>query len=396
MMVGVPSRGHPIEVTPMTTGEAGRSSRDRGGQSGPVTRAIVLIVDEPGANLSRLAGALQDDRCDVVVAASAREATDLLYAQAIDCVVLPFPMADAEARTPFETREVPLFMILESADDALAVAAIEAGADDCATAAGDLRLVIARIRAVLRRRRIAQERLTTTAEAAGRRDAELVALNYAISHDLRAPLRAMDGFSRILLEECSTVLETRHIGYLQRIVAATRELNALIDDLLQLSRVGRAQLRRGPLDLSELAHKAASELRAKSDREVEVVIDDGLVVHADRTLMRQLVDHLIGNSWKFTAPTPQPRIEWRAERVGGETVFVVRDNGVGFDASRAEKLFRPFQRLHGRDFEGAGIGLAVVHKIIDRHGGRVWAEGRPGEGASIYFTVPADADGDLR
>jgi signal transduction histidine kinase len=273
---------------------------------------------------------------------------------------------------------VPLLVTLPSEDGALVARALDDGADDCAPVTGDLDVLKARLRALLRR-----------GDTIERKDKELVSLNYAISHDLRAPLRAIDGFGRILLEECAGTLDVRHVNYLQRIGAAARELGVLIDDLLQLSRVGRAELRKGRLDLSDMARRVAGDLQAASPRAVDVIVDDDLVVHADRTLMRTALEHLIGNSWKFTGPSPAARIECRAERSGGEAVFVVRDNGVGFDPARAGKLFQPFQRLHAAaDFEGAGIGLAVVQKIMDRHGGRVWADGCPGQGASFYFTLP--------
>jgi signal transduction histidine kinase len=287
---------------------------------------------------------------------------------------------------------VPLFVTLPAGDDVLVGRALEAGADECAPLSGDLGELKARLRALLRRTG-PSERTEALREAIDRTDKELASLNYAVSHDLRAPLRAIDGFGRILLEECAGTLEARHENYLQRIVAAARELGVLIDDLLQLSRVGRGELRKGRVDLGELAQRIAADLQAASGREVDLVIEDDLVVHGDRRLMRLALEHLIGNSWKFTAPSPAPRIECRAERATGHTVIVVRDNGVGFDAARADRLFQPFQRLHGTEFAGAGIGLAVVHKIVTRHGGRVWAEGHPGQGASFSFTLPAPPEG---
>ena len=339
-------------------------------------RPTVLAFDDSGTNLSRLTAALQDEGYDVVVASSDRDVPDLLKARAVDCLVLP--MNATALRHQLGTTHVPLLITLPSADDALVTQALDEGADDCAPVSGDLAVLKARLRAMLRR-----------LDTIERKDKELVSLNYAISHDLRAPLRAIDGFGRILLEECAGTLDAKHLDYLHRIGAAARELGVLIDDLLQLSRAGRAELRKGRLDLSDMARRVAGDLQAASTRTVEVIVDDDLVVHADRTLMRVALEHLIGNSWKFTGPSPSARIECRAERYGNQAAFVVRDNGVGFDSTRAGKLFQPFQRLHdATEFEGAGIGLAVVQKIMDRHGGRVWAEGRPGQGASFYFTLP--------
>ncbi|HET9267777.1 MAG TPA: ATP-binding protein [Vicinamibacterales bacterium] len=350
-------------------------------------RPTVLAFDDSGTNLSRLSSALQDEGYDVVVASSERDVPDLLQARAVDCLVLP--MSAATLRNRLGTPHVPLLVTLASADDALATRALDEGADDCAPVSGDLAVLKARVRALLRRSRTDAKHRSTLADTIERKDKELVSLNYAISHDLRAPLRAIDGFGRILLEECAGALDAKHVNYLQRIGAAARELGVLIDDLLQLSRAGRAELRKGRLDLTDMARRVAGDLQAASTRTVEVIVDDGLVVHADRTLMRIALEHLIGNSWKFTGPSPAARIECRAERSGDQPAFVVRDNGVGFDSARAGKLFQPFQRLHAAaEFQGAGIGLAVVQKIMDRHGGRVWAEGRPGQGASFYFTLP--------
>jgi signal transduction histidine kinase len=380
-----------IDVAPSLAGE-GRQPVIENGAHGErsAVRFTVLAIDEPGADLSRLSSALHDEAYDVLVAASEREVSDLLSARAVHCVVRP--MGAAVSTTRDILARVPLFVTLPAGDDVLVGRALEAGADECAPLSGDLGELKARLRALLRRTG-PSERTEALREAIDRTDKELASLNYAVSHDLRAPLRAIDGFGRILLEECAGTLEARHENYLQRIVAAARELGVLIDDLLQLSRVGRGELRKGRVDLGELAQRIAADLQAASGREVDLVIEDDLVVHGDRRLMRLALEHLIGNSWKFTAPSPAPRIECRAERATGHTVIVVRDNGVGFDAARADRLFQPFQRLHGTEFAGAGIGLAVVHKIVTRHGGRVWAEGHPGQGASFSFTLPAPPEG---
>jgi signal transduction histidine kinase len=292
---------------------------------------------------------------------------------------------------------VPLLITVPAGDDSVLVRALDAGADDCASLSDDLSLLKARLRAVIRRRRAARDHSAATTAAMARKDAELVSLNYAISHDLRAPLRAVDGFSRILLEECADTLDPKHSHYLKRISAAAGELGVLMGDLLQLSRVGRAELRKGRVDLSELARRILTDLQSTSERRLEVDVEAELIVYADRTLMRQALEHLLGNSWKFTAHAELARIECRSEIRDGQIMVVVRDNGVGFDQARAGKLFQPFQRLHTTaEFEGAGIGLAVVHKIVDRHGGRVWAEGHTGHGASFYFTLPPAPDGDPR
>ncbi|HEV8393497.1 MAG TPA: ATP-binding protein [Vicinamibacterales bacterium] len=357
--------------------------------------ATVLAVYEPGANLSRLSAALQEEGYDVLVAASERDVSDLLASRTVDCVVLPFESTSHAARQQAAASGIPLVVTVAAGDEAFVVRALEAGADDCIQLSADLGLFKARLRALVRRKRRNDDRRAALAAAAARKDAELVSLNYAIAHDLRAPLRAIDGFGRILLEECAGTLDEKHANYLRRIGGAATELGVLIDDLLQLSRVGRAELRKGRVDLTEVARRVAADLQAGSSRQVEVDVEAELSVYADRTLMRLALEHLIGNSWKFTAPSAAARIECRAEHASGHTAIVVRDNGVGFDQARADKLFQPFQRLHtSAEFEGAGIGLAVVQKIVDRHGGRVWAEGRAGQGASFYITLPPAPDGD--
>lgn len=360
-------------------------------------RATVVAVNEPGATLSRVSAALQAEGYDVLVAASVSDVSGLLTTRSVDCVILPFESADPLTRERAVPAGIPFLVTIAHGDDALITQALDAGADDCAPLSPDLGVLKARVRALLRRKRIDDERHAAASAGAVRKEAELVSLNYAIAHDLRAPLRAIDGFSRIVMEECAGTLDARHANYLQRIVTAAGELGLLIDDLLQLSRVGRAELRKGRVDLTELARRVAGDLQARSPRQVDVDVEAELNVYADKTLMRVALEHLIGNSWKFTAPSAGARIECRAEQSHGQTAIVVRDNGVGFDQTRADKLFQPFQRLHtSAEFEGAGIGLAVVHKIMDRHGGRVWAEGRAGEGASFYFTLPPGPDGDPR
>ncbi|WP_455385982.1 sensor histidine kinase [Acidihalobacter prosperus] len=218
---------------------------------------------------------------------------------------------------------------------------------------------------------------------------ELEAFSYSVSHDLRAPLRAMDGFSRILLEEYAERLDDKGRDRLGRIRAATQRMAVLIDDLLKLSRVSRAELHREPVDLSALAQEVVQELRKdEPQREAEVSVQEGLVADADARLLRVVLDNLLGNAWKYTGKTGGARIEFGAQVEDGVQVFHVRDNGAGFDMAYADKLFGAFQRLHdASEFPGTGIGLATVQRIIHKHGGRVWAESEPGRGASFYFTL---------
>jgi light-regulated signal transduction histidine kinase (bacteriophytochrome) len=216
---------------------------------------------------------------------------------------------------------------------------------------------------------------------------ELDALGYGISHDLRAPLRHVSGFSQALLEDCGDQLDATGRDYLRRIVAGADRMAAMLDGLLELARLGRAELRREPVDLGALAAEAADELAATAgERSVRVRIAPSLVATGDPRLLRVLVGHLIGNAWKFTAHEPAAQI---AVGAGEGEGFFVADNGVGFDMSQAERLFMPFQRLHpASQFPGTGIGLAAAQRIVHRHGGRIWADAATGEGATFTFTLP--------
>ncbi|MGB8993410.1 MAG: MASE3 domain-containing protein [Desulfobaccales bacterium] len=225
---------------------------------------------------------------------------------------------------------------------------------------------------------------------------ELESFTYSVSHDLRAPLRWISGFARALEEDCAPQLDSQGQGYLQRIQEAVRQMGELIDALLLLSRMARAEMRRQPVDLSAQAQAIAADLKgADPERRVEVIIEDGLTAEGDPTMLRAVLENLLGNAWKFTGKVPRARIEFGALPPAADNRgFFVRDNGAGFDMAYVDKLFGAFQRLHGTsDFAGTGIGLATVQRIIHRHGGRVWAEGVVGQGATFYFTLPPPAPG---
>jgi len=233
-------------------------------------------------------------------------------------------------------------------------------------------------------------------EALRRNAAELLAANteldafaYSVSHDLRAPLRSIDGFSQVLLEDYGAQLDESGRDSLQRVRAASQRMATLIDDLLKLARVTRSEMRTELVDLSKIARDIATELhRSTPERQVDVTIAQGLEARGDVRLLRVALENLLRNSWKYTAKQPRPRIEFATVEGNGERVFMVRDNGAGFDMQYADKLFGVFQRLHSADeFEGTGVGLATVRRIITRHGGRIWAEGAVDRGATFYFTL---------
>ncbi len=233
---------------------------------------------------------------------------------------------------------------------------------------------------------------TAQLEAANK---ELEAFAYSVSHDLRAPLRAIDGFGQALLEDCVDQLDGLGQSYLERIRANTQRMSDLIDGLLGLSRITRTEFLRERVDLSAIVQEIAADLQQRDEqREVEFTIESEREVQGDARLLGAALENLLENAWKFTGEQPVARIEFGAMNQDGEVVYFVRDNGVGFDMAYADKLFGAFQRLHAmEEFSGTGIGLATVQRIIRRHGGRVWAEAAPGEGATFYFTLAARREG---
>jgi signal transduction histidine kinase len=228
---------------------------------------------------------------------------------------------------------------------------------------------------------------------------ELEAFCYTVSHDLRAPLRSIDGFSQALVEDFAAALPAEAQRYVGRIRGSTQRMGQLIEDLLNLSKVSRSELQMNEVDVGALAKEVVGELRLReSGRQVEVFVWDDMQAQADRRLLRAALENLIANAWKFTAKADAARIEIGMLRDGAQASFFVKDNGAGFDMAFAGKLFGAFQRLHStNEFQGTGIGLATVQRIVHRHGGRIWADARPGKGAVFFFTLapglarPADS-----
>jgi two-component system, NtrC family, sensor kinase len=383
----------------------------------------ILAVDDSPTYLHELGEMLRGEGYDVVLASSGEEAIEMLSVQAVDCILLDVVMPGLGGKATCQrikesllVRDVPLIMLTAREDRESMIEGLSMGADDYIAKSGEFEVLKVRVRAQMRRKQFEDEHrrireqllhseLLATEERSARQIAEtraalvgelerkneeLEAFSYAVSHDLRAPLRGIDGFSQAFLEDYGDTLDERGRDYLRRVRAGAQRMGELIDDLLQLSSVGSADLRRDHVDLSKIARASFEDIEQREpSRKVLFVGEERLAADADARLMRVLFDNLLGNSWKFTAKVPEPTIEFGAELRQGDTVYFVRDNGAGFDMQFADKLFTPFQRLHSEaDFPGTGIGLATVYRVVDRHGGRVWADGAVSGGATIFFTLP--------
>jgi PAS domain S-box-containing protein len=251
---------------------------------------------------------------------------------------------------------------------------------------GERRATIAFVRDATerRRRQVALEEANAAMNAANK---ELEAFSYSVAHDLRAPLRSIDGFAQALLEDNGPQLDESGKQYLDRVRVNAQRMGVLIDDLLALARLSRSEVHRERVDLGRLAREAAERLRVlHPGRAVELEVDRDLWVNADARMLGIAIDNLLGNAWKFTRIRDIAHVHVGRDPERG--AFVVRDDGVGFDMAHAQQLFSPFKRLHSaREFEGTGIGLATVARVVQRHGGRIWAEAAPDAGAAFYFTL---------
>jgi len=218
---------------------------------------------------------------------------------------------------------------------------------------------------------------------------ELEAFSFTVSHDLRSPLNIISGYTQILQSEYANELDAEAREFLDHILTASFSMARLIDDLLQFSRSGRSEIKTERVDVSAMAKSVLADIRQRDpSREINTFIQEGLEVQADPALMRVVLDNLLGNAWKYTGKKINPEISFGLLETTTKKFFYVRDNGAGFDMSKADKLFNPFQRFHtNQEFQGTGVGLATVRRIIERHGGRIWAESQPGQGATFYFVI---------
>ncbi|MGD9100429.1 MAG: response regulator [Anaerolineae bacterium] len=374
----------------------------------------ILVVEDEDAHseLIRRAFALHAGRFRLVVVESLEEARACLAQHPQPDLVIAdllLPNGQGIELLPKDKNPIfPLVVMTSYGDEKAAVEAIKAGALDYVVKSvrtlPDIPHVAERAlrewEHIVERARVEKEIRKLNEELERRvmeRTAELRAVNkeleafaHSVSHDLRTPLRGVREFSRALLQDHADQLDAQGRDYLQRIHAASQRMGQLIDDLLEMSRITRGEIRRERVDLSVMAQKIAAELQGlQKERQVIFDIRPGLVAHGDACLLRVVLSNLLGNAYKFTGERELARIEFGRTQVGGVSAYFVRDNGAGFDMTYAEeRLFAVFKRLHSdSEFEGTGVGLATVQRIIHRHGGRVWAKGKVNRGATFYFTL---------
>jgi signal transduction histidine kinase len=369
----------------------------------------ILIVDDEAAQMKALCNTLREHGYDTVGFVSPKAGLDALKKARFDLLLTDLMMPEMngiellQAALKTDPNLVGVMMTGEGTI-ATAVEAMRAGALDYILKPFKLSVILPvlsrtlnlrhlRIRNAELERRVRER--TAELEAANR---ELEAFSFSVSHDLRAPLRAMDGFSNLLLKDFAGHLPPEGQQLLRTISRSSKEMGRLVDDLLRLARFTRQQLSKQPLGIAAMVREVLEQLRQEQGaRQVEVQTGDLPDCVGDPVLLKQVLLNLLSNAFKFTKRQAHPLVEVGSQQEAGETVYYVRDNGAGFDMASAGKLFGPFERLHGSDqFEGSGIGLSIVQRIILRHGGRVWARGEVNQGATFYFTVPAEAASSAR
>jgi len=360
----------------------------------------ILIVDDETAQMRALCDTLRDQGYEPSGFTTGENALKALQETKFELLLADLMMPGLDgiallrAGREFDPDLVGIIMTGEGTI-ATAVEAMQSGALDYILKPFKLSAILPVLARALTMRRLRIENAeleaslrerTVELEAANK---ELDAFSYSVAHDLRAPLRSIDGFSQILLDDHDKALDGEGKQYLTYIRQSAQTMTQLIDALLTLARVARNEFRHERVDLSALARGINSELqRTQPNRRVDTVIADDLVAEGDGRLLRVALENLFGNAWKFTGSRDPARIEFAASVSDGHPTYFVRDNGAGFDMLYAERLFGVFQRLHSpQEFDGTGIGLATVQRIINRHGGRIWAEGEVDRGATFYFTI---------
>ena len=349
---------------------------------------LILVVDDDKFTRIHIRQRMQKEGYRVEEVSDGEQCLDACTRLHPDIILLDamMPVMDgftccAQLQTLPGRTNTPILMITSLNDSESVDRAFAAGAVDYVTKPIHWPILRQRVR-----RLIKTSRATMELELANK---ELEAFSYSVSNDLRAPLHRISGFAEILIEDYAEQLDLSAKQYLTRMRENVQRMSELIDDLLSLSQVTRSKIYRQSIDLSALAQTIATLLQqTQPERQVEFVIAAGIIINGDRRLLQIVLENLLANAWKFTGKRSQARIEVGVMQYEGQQVYFVRDNGVGFDMTYAERLFGAFQRLHSsNEFPGTGIGLATVGRIIHRHGGRVWANGAVGQGATFYFTV---------
>ncbi len=383
----------------------------------PDDKVNILLVDDQPANLVALEAMLQGLGQNLIRAESGREALKWLLTHDFAVILLDVKMPDMDGfetaaliRQREKSRHTPIiFLTAADQSQSQAVRGYSVGAVDSLVKPVVPEFVrskvavfveLAKKSELLRRQaqmlraneQAAREQAAEQAELVRdleHKNRELESFSYAVSHDLRAPLRRIDSYSKAILDSQADRLDDTGRKFLDRVRQSSREMTQLIDDVLYLSKVTRAEVREHEVDLSGLVLLLLDRIReTEPDREVEMKVRPGVIVVGDGQLLRIAMENLLDNAWKFTSRQPEGRIEFGMSQIGGEPTYFVRDNGAGFDMAYADRLFGPFQRLHlASEFPGSGIGLATVQRIIHRHGGKVWAEGMVGQGATFHFTL---------
>ncbi|HVZ71421.1 MAG TPA: ATP-binding protein [Polyangia bacterium] len=357
-------------------------------------RASVLLA-ENSADMRNYVGRLLARSFDVVAVADGEAALKAALTNPPDLIVLDVRLRGLDGfellgqlRAAEATRSIPVILLSARAGEDAALEGLDAGADDYLVKPFSGKALIARVRSCIALAKMRKEAADKLMEA----NKELEAFSYSVSHDLRTPLRAIDGFSRVLQSEYADKLDAEGKRYVERIRTGAKRMGELIDDLLSLARITRAEVKRERTDLTAISRRILGDLAARDpERKVRIEIEEGMTAEADPRLVTVLFENLLGNAWKFTSKRPAATIAVASEERDGETVYLVRDDGAGFDMQYARKLFAPFQRLHAAaEFQGTGIGLATVFRIVTRHGGRLWADAAPDRGATFFFTLCAE------
>jgi signal transduction histidine kinase len=387
------------------------STATRAVELGDATRGMAagsghrILVADDNADMRQYLLRLLEPHWDVDLVIDGQAALDSALARPPDLVLsdVMMPGLDGVAllralRADPKTRAVPVVLLSARAGEEAVLEGLDTGADDYLVKPFSARELLTRVRTHLAMARVRQAAADAARELAetravlledvARKNRELESFSYSVSHDLRAPLRSIDGFAQALIEDHATELTPQGQDYLRRVRAAAQRMGQLIDDLLNLSRVERAELVRQRVDLSRIAGRVAGRLKKNEHERGEFRIQAGVYSMADPRLMEIVLENLLGNAWKFTRKKMSPTIEFGAVERNTGMVFFVKDNGAGFDPAYVAKMFTPFQRLHSeKEFPGTGIGLATVRRIVERHGGRIWAEAIVGEGAAFYWTI---------